>query len=86
MVNGLGGILDSGTFTGPPQTGHRPFLPALSSGTLSDVLHLGHLISIVIGVPIFRDENNFIMDPTVVQEHGGRIRRLSSGGAVRRLL
>jgi hypothetical protein len=85
-VNGVGAILGSGTFTEPPQIGHRPLLPALSSGTLSNVLHRGHLISIVIGVPISRDRNNFIMDPAAVQEHGGRIRRFSSGGAGRRLL
>jgi hypothetical protein len=73
-VNGIGGISGSGTFTEPPQIGHRLLVPAFVSDAMSNVLHRGHLISIVIGVPISRDGNNFIMGPAAVQEHSGRIR------------
>jgi hypothetical protein len=85
---GAGGISTggSGTVIVPPQTGHRPCLPALLSGTLSIVSHRGHLSSIIIGVHISQDANNSIMDPPVVQEHSVWIRRFSRGGAARRLL
>ena len=42
----MGAMTTSGILTGPPQIGHRPLLPALRSGTLSNVLHRGHLTSI----------------------------------------